>query len=87
MAWPRLAAYFTAEQGGRASKLKEPAMHTHQKSSAAVAVIGIDIGKNTIHLVGLDKRGAIVLRVVAAVCVSLYCIPGGKFSIPRLSAR
>jgi transposase len=38
-------------------------MHTHQKSSDAVAVIGIDIAKNTFHLVGLDKRGAIVLRV------------------------
>ena len=25
--------------------------------------IGIDIGKNTFHLVGLDKRGAIVLRI------------------------
>lgn len=32
-------------------------------SSAAVAVIGIDLGKNTFHLIGLDKRGAIVLRV------------------------
>ena len=38
------------------------AIHTHQKSSDAVATIGIDIGKNTFHLVGLDKRGAIVLR-------------------------
>ena len=38
-------------------------MHTHQKSSDAVATIGIDIGKNTFHLVGLDKRGAIVLRI------------------------
>ena len=28
-----------------------------------VAVIGIDIGKNTFHLVGLNKRGAIVLRL------------------------
>src|SRR2546429_898281 len=37
-------------------------MHTHQKSPDAVAVIGVDIGKNTFHLVGLDKRGAIVLR-------------------------
>ena len=27
-----------------------------------VAVLGIDIGKNTFHLVGLNKRGAIVLR-------------------------
>ena len=28
----------------------------------AVAVIGIDIGKNCFHVVGLDSRGAIVLR-------------------------
>jgi transposase len=27
-----------------------------------VAVIGIDIGKNSFHVVGLDRRGAIVLR-------------------------
>ena len=27
-----------------------------------VAVLGIDIGKNTFHAVGLDRRGAIVLR-------------------------
>jgi transposase len=28
----------------------------------AIAVIGIDIGKNSFHVVGLDSRGAIVLR-------------------------
>jgi transposase len=28
----------------------------------AVATLGIDIGKNVFHLIGLDKRGAIVLR-------------------------
>ena len=28
----------------------------------AIAVIGIDIGKNSFHIVGLDERGAIVLR-------------------------
>ena len=27
-----------------------------------VAVIGIDIGKNSFHIVGQDRRGAIVLR-------------------------
>ena len=37
-------------------------MHTHHKSSDPVATIGLDIGKNTFHLVGLDKRGAIVMR-------------------------
>jgi transposase len=33
-----------------------------QTLSDAVAVIGIDIGKNSFHIVGLDGRGAIVLR-------------------------
>ena len=28
----------------------------------AVTAIGIDMGKNTLHLIGLDVRGAIVLR-------------------------
>ena len=31
-------------------------------SLEAVATIGIDIGKNTFHLIGLDEKGAIVLR-------------------------
>ena len=35
-------------------------MPRHSKDT--VAVLGIDIGKNTFHLVGLNKRGAIVLR-------------------------
>jgi transposase len=38
-------------------------MRSHQKSSDSVAVIGIDIGKNTFHLVGLNQRRAIVLRI------------------------
>jgi transposase len=34
-----------------------------QKTDAVVAcTIGIDTGKNTLHLIGLDDRGAIVLR-------------------------
>jgi transposase len=32
------------------------------QSNATVATIGIDIGKNSFHVVGLDQRGAIVLR-------------------------
>ena len=32
------------------------------KSNTAVVTIGIDPGKNTLHLVGLDARGGIVLR-------------------------
>ena len=30
--------------------------------NSVIAVIGIDIGKNSFHVVGLDERGAIVLR-------------------------
>jgi hypothetical protein len=32
------------------------------KLNSAIAMIGIDIGKNSFHVVGHDKRGAIVLR-------------------------
>jgi transposase len=32
------------------------------KSTATVATMGVDIGKNSFHVVGLDERGAIVLR-------------------------
>jgi transposase len=31
-------------------------------AQTAISVIGIDIGKNSFHIVGLDERGAIVLR-------------------------
>ena len=33
-----------------------------ETAQRAVAVVGIDIGKNSFHVVGLDRRGAIVLR-------------------------
>ena len=33
-----------------------------QKLDTSPAVIGIDIGKNSFHVVGQDRRGAIVLR-------------------------
>src|SRR5258708_30647280 len=32
------------------------------KSIATIFTMGIDIGKNSFHVVGLDRRGAIVLR-------------------------
>jgi hypothetical protein len=32
------------------------------ESTPTVATMGIDIGKNSFHVVGLDQRGAIVLR-------------------------
>ena len=33
-----------------------------QKLNTVIAVIGIDIGKNSFHIVGLDERGANALR-------------------------
>src|SRR5260370_6072750 len=44
----------------RGTKDKEHAMS--QTPNTAIAVIGIDIGKNSFHIVGQDQRGAIVLR-------------------------
>jgi Transposase len=46
-----------ADEGAR---FKEHAMSS--RASGEIAVIGIDIGKNSFHIVGLDKRGAIILR-------------------------
>ena len=39
-----------------------PAHSKAAKPSAQIAVIGIDIGKNVFHLIGLDRSGAIVLK-------------------------
>ena len=44
----------------RGAKDKEHAMS--QTLKTAIAVVGIDIGKNSFHVVGLDRRGAMVLR-------------------------
>ena len=33
-----------------------------KRNDAIASVIGIDIGKNSFHIIGQDQRGAIVLR-------------------------
>jgi transposase len=33
-----------------------------RSTKPSVATMGIDIGKNSFHVVGLDERGAIVVR-------------------------
>jgi hypothetical protein len=43
------------EKLARGAKVKEHAMS--EKLNSAIAVIGIDIGKNTFHIVGHDRRG------------------------------
>ena len=42
--------------------LRQGARHVLQTLDAAIAVIGIDIGKNRPHVVGLDARDTMVLR-------------------------
>ena len=44
-------------------------------AQSAIAVIGIDIGKNSFHVVGLDGRGAIVLRRSGRVVRSKHALP------------
>ena len=36
---------------------------SRSSSFAAIATLGIDLGKNSFHLIGQDERGAIVLRI------------------------
>ena len=35
---------------------------SHKTAATVAPTIGIDTGKNTLHLIGLDDKGAIVLR-------------------------
>jgi len=35
---------------------------SHKTTASVAHTIGIDTGKNTLHLIGLDDKGAIVLR-------------------------
>jgi hypothetical protein len=40
------------------------------KLNSGIAMIGIDIGKNSFHVVGHDKRGAIMLRQISVPSMS-----------------
>jgi hypothetical protein len=60
MGWSGRAPASPAFDAGKERQGQEHAMA--EKCKSAIAVIGIDIGKYSFHIVGLDKRGAIVLR-------------------------
>jgi hypothetical protein len=65
MGWPGRAQRLICwtEAGRREARLKEHAMRTsHQKTAGIITTIGIDLGKNTFHLVGFDRRGVIILQ-------------------------
>ena len=63
MGWTRRAPAPPSRKGGTGLPTAgtSHATQDHQPP-VAVPTIGIDIGKNTFHLIGLDKMGAIVLR-------------------------
>jgi hypothetical protein len=63
-------------------------------AQTAIALVGIDIGKNSFHIVGLDDRGAIVLRrrwsrnqVEARFANRPPCLIGRAMLSFRVSAR
>ena len=60
MGWSGRAPAPLASEAGKGAEDKEQPMS--QKLDAVIAVIGIDIGKNSFHVAGLDQRGAVVLR-------------------------
>ena len=57
MGWSGRAPAPPASEAGK-GRQRRGARHV----STAIAVIGIDLGKNSFHVVGHDARGAIVLR-------------------------
>jgi transposase len=57
MEWSGRAPALPATNAGRGHRRQGT-----QKLDTSPAVIGIDIGKNSFHIVGQDQRGAIVLR-------------------------
>jgi transposase len=60
MEWSGRAAALAVREAGKGAQDKEHAMS--QKLDASPAVIGIDIGKNSFHIIGQNQRGGIVLR-------------------------
>jgi transposase len=56
MGWSGRAPAPPASEAGKGRQRLSQTLNT------AMAVIGIDIGKNSFHVVGHDARGAIVLR-------------------------
>jgi hypothetical protein len=60
MEWSGRAPALPAADAGLGLHLKETPLP--KTANTQIAVIGIDIGKNSFHVVGLNRRGAIVLR-------------------------
>jgi hypothetical protein len=66
MEWSGRAPAPPVSDSGKGTKDKEHAMS--QKLDTTIAVIGIDIGKNSFHVVGLDRAPAYGWRMVFKPC-------------------
>jgi hypothetical protein len=64
MGWPgRAPSLQDVKSCGGLTSTRSTSHVTHKSVSSTIGTIGIDIGKNSFHIVGLDQRGAIVLQV------------------------
>src|SRR6201998_3632009 len=63
MGWTgRAPAPNRSENERGAKEHEEHIAMSHKTAATGAHTIGIDTGKNTLHLIGLDDKGAIVLR-------------------------
>jgi hypothetical protein len=78
----RRCSCLPAVKAGKGRPDKEHAMS--QTAQTAVAVIGIDIGKNSFHIVGHDELGVIVLRQKRSLARP---VRQNKFALTRSPSR
>src|ERR1700741_1062646 len=62
MGWTRRAPASRSRKPAWGYENQEHPMPRATSSTNVIATIGIDIGKNTFHVIGLDDNGAIILR-------------------------
>jgi transposase len=62
MGWTRRALASCSRKPAWGCENQEHSMPSATSCTNLIATIGIDIGKNTFHVIGLDDKGAIILR-------------------------
>ena len=56
---------------------------SHKTAATVAHTIGIDTGKNTLHLIGLDDQGAIVLREKKRARLCRVAWPSAETDVDR----
>src|ERR1700745_458403 len=62
MGWTRRAPASRIRKPAWGYEYQEAPVPATPSSTNVIATIGIDIGKNAFHVIGLDDKGAIILR-------------------------